>query len=117
MTRLNPAILKTASGSPGVKILNIAGIAIKSENRGTNTQVRFKKNPKLIREAWVKIRQSVYRHNKTKRLLVKSIWRINKRKVTLFILGSKDCKNPWREAYSSAKMDSFRKDKAPIIER
>ena len=117
MTRLNPAILKTASDSPGVKMLNIAGIATKSENSGTNTHVRFKKNPKLIREALAKIRQSAYRHNKTGMFLVKSIWRINKRKVTPFILGSKDCKNPGREAYSSAKIDSFKKDNAPSIER
>jgi len=33
------------------------------------------------------------------------------------ILGSNDCKKPGFDAYSSAKMDSFKKDRAPVIER
>jgi hypothetical protein len=42
---------------------------------------------------------------------------INRRKVTVLILGSKDCKRPFRDAYSSAKIDSFKKARAPLMER
>ena len=50
MTRFNPRTLKPAIGSPGVKMLNNAGIAIKKEKSGINIHVLFKKKPKLIFE-------------------------------------------------------------------
>ena len=50
MIRLNPRTLKPAIESPGVKMLNNAGIAMKIEKSGINTHVLFKKNPKLIFE-------------------------------------------------------------------
>ena len=40
-----PITLKINITSPGVKTLNIAGIAIKSENIGINIHVLFKKKP------------------------------------------------------------------------
>ena len=36
---------------------------------------------------------------------------------TTFIFGSMDCKNPFFKAYSSLKTDSFKKDRAPAMER
>ena len=47
---ISPAIFTVIKGSPGVKMLKMAGMAMKSENRGMNTQVLFKKNPKRILE-------------------------------------------------------------------
>ena len=58
ITSFAPNILKTASVSPGVKILNKAGMAMKSENKGMNIHVLFKKKPKLIPEI-----QAKNRHN------------------------------------------------------
>ncbi len=72
MINLKLAILKVTSASPGVKILNKAGIAIKSENNGMNIQVRFKKNPKLILERYVKSKHRAYRHTRIETFLVKS---------------------------------------------
>ena len=53
MMKPTPAIFKVIRASPGVKMLNKAGIAIKRENKGMNTQVLFKKNPRSILEKWV----------------------------------------------------------------
>jgi hypothetical protein len=53
MMRLALAIFKVKSGSPGVKILNKAGRTMKRENKGMNTHVLFKKNPRPILEKWV----------------------------------------------------------------
>ena len=47
---LSPAIFSVAMVSPGVKMLKMAGRAIKSENRGMNIQVLFKKKPRWILE-------------------------------------------------------------------
>jgi hypothetical protein len=45
ITNFVPKNLKINKGSPGVKALNSAGMAIKRENSGINIQVLFKKNP------------------------------------------------------------------------
>ena len=42
---------------------------------------------------------------------------MKKRNDMALILGSKDCKNPLFAAYSSANIDSFKKDMAPVSER
>jgi len=112
-----PATLQPINGSPGVKILNNAGIAIKNENNGINTHVRFRKNLKFIPETSANNKHSAYRHNKIKMLFANNTWTMNKRKVIVFTLGSNDCKKPFRAAYSSANTDSFKKDNAPSIER
>ena len=117
MVNVIPAIFQATNGSPGVKILNNAGIAIKNENNGMNTHVRFRKNLKFIPETSANNKHSAYRHNKIKMLLASNIWIMNKRKVIVFTLGSNDCKKPFCAAYSSAKMDSFKKDIAPSTER
>jgi hypothetical protein len=93
-----PTILKSTNGSPGVTTLNKAGMAMKSENRGMNIHVRFKKNPMLILEQSASSKQSAYRHSKMKRFLVSSICTMNRRKVKVLILGSNDCKRPFLDA-------------------
>jgi hypothetical protein len=50
MTKCKPKSLKAQSISPGLAKLNNAGIAINKENNGIKTQVRLRKNPKLILE-------------------------------------------------------------------
>ena len=50
-------------------------------------------------------------------LFVKRVVKRNIKIVASFILGSMDCRNPFFDAYSSEKMDSFKKDRAPMIER
>ena len=41
----------------------------------------------------------------------------NNKMVAVFILGSRDCRNPFFAAQSSEKTDSLKNDKAPEIER
>jgi len=103
--------------SPGLKKLNSAGIAINKENNGINIHVLFKKKPILTLEKYARIRHMIYKQNETTMLFVKSTAKINMRNVTTFILESKDCKNPFFAAYSSAKIDSFKNDNVPVIER
>jgi hypothetical protein len=86
------------SGSPGETILNKAGMTIRSENMGINIQVRFKKNPKLMLDNSARNKHTAYRHNKTKRFCVRRMRMMKRRKVTVFILGSNDCKRPFRDA-------------------
>jgi hypothetical protein len=117
MVKVTPTTFQVANVSPGVKMLKRAGIAINSENKGINIHVRFKKNPKLILERYANSKHSPYRNRRIRIFLVNSTWRINNRRVTALILGSKDCRRPFCNAYSSAKIDSFKKDRAPIIER
>jgi hypothetical protein len=105
------------NASPGEKMLNKAGIAIKSENKGINTQVRFKKKPKFILERYASSKHNAYKHNKIRIFFVRITCVMNSKKVTAFIRGSNDCNNPVLKAYSSAKIDSFKKDKALKIER
>ena len=49
--------------------------------------------------------------------LIKSITVRTSKNETTFIFGSMDCKNPFFKAYSSLKTDSFKKDRAPTMER
>jgi len=112
-----PDNLKVRSGSPGVKPENNAGMAIKREKMGINTKVLFRKNPKRILEKDANKRQNKYEHNKSGMLFIISAAMIKSAKVAAFTLGSMDCKNPFFRAYSSAKMDSRKKDKALRIER
>jgi hypothetical protein len=103
--------------SPGVKILNSAGIAINKENIGINIHVLFKKKPILILEKYARTKQTTYRQKEIAMLFVKSIAIINNKNVITLILGSKDCKNPFLDAYSSEKIDSLKNDITPVIER
>jgi len=50
-------------------------------------------------------------------LFVKSTAIMKKRNDMALILGSRDCNNPFFAAYSSANIDSFKKDMAPVSER
>ncbi|MFH0917646.1 MAG: hypothetical protein V1830_00755, partial [Candidatus Omnitrophota bacterium] len=113
----NPRILKVITAWPGLKKPKSAGIAIKSENKGIKIQVLFKKNPRRIREQDVNKRHIAYKHSKTRIFLASSTWMINNNTVIAFTLGSRDWKNPFWLAYWSAKIISFKKDRALIIER
>ena len=93
-----PTILNARSGSPGVTTWNKAGMAIKSENKGINIQVRFKKNPILILEQSVSNKHNAYRHAIIRIFLVNSICMRKRRKVKVLTRGSKDCKRPFRDA-------------------
>lgn len=117
ITNFRPIIFRVNRASPGVKILNNAGIAIKRENIGTNIHVLFKKKPIFTLEKYTRIKHASYIQNKTVMLFVKSIAIIKRMDVITLILGSKDCKNPCFAAYSSAKIDSFKNNRAPVIER
>jgi len=117
ITNLNPSNLKINNGSPGVKVENNAGMAIKSEKIGINIQVLFKKNPRLILEKGVNSKQNKYKHIKRGMLFIRSAAMRKNAKVTVFIRGSIDCRNPSPDAYSSAKMDSLKKDSATRRER
>jgi len=117
ITNLNPSNLKINNGSPGVKVENNAGVAIKSEKTGINIQVLFKKNTRLILEKETNNKQNKYKHIKRGVLFIRRVEMRKKAKVTVFIRGSIDCKNPSPEAYSSAKIDSLKKDKVLKIER
>jgi hypothetical protein len=92
-------------------------MAIRNENMGIKIQVRFKKKPTLILEQSVRSKHNAYRHKRMKRFLAKSICMMKRRKVKVLTLGSNDCKRPFLDAYSSAKIDPFKKDRAPLIER
>jgi hypothetical protein len=112
-----PANLKLKRGSPGVTPENNAGMAIKREKMGINTQVLIKKNLKLILEKDANKIQNKYEHNKSGMFFIRSADIIKSAKVTAFTRGSMDCKNPFFKAYSSAKTDSLKKERAPRIER
>jgi len=64
ITMFKPAILKATSASPGVAKLNKAGMAINSENKGINTNVLLRKNPKFILEKYARTRDAIYKYNK-----------------------------------------------------
>jgi len=115
MHNIKENILKVKSGSPGLNTLKSAGMAIKSEKSGINSHVRFKKKIILIEEAKAKNRQRTYRLEIKIILLEKSTAKSNVSIIISLTLGSLACKNPFLEAYSSEKSDSFRKDKALII--
>jgi len=112
-----PNIFQLPKTWPGEKTLKIAGTAIKRENKGMNIQVLLRKKPSLIDEIVDKNRQNAYREAKTRISFVRTVRIMNKRKVNPLILGSRDCKKPLFKADSSAKTDSFKKDRAPISER
>lgn len=114
---LIPHNLKINNGSPGVKVLNNAGMAIKRENRGINTQVLFKKKPKLILEKYANKRHTRYRDTKSGIVLIKSTEIRNSVKDAALMRGSIDCRNPFFRAMSSEKTDSLKKEMALKIER
>jgi len=98
MINFKPDNLKVNSVSPGVKALNNAGIAIKRENKGINTHVLFKKNPRLILEKITKIRHTEYNNSRNRMFFIKSMATRNSIKDTTLIRGSIDCRNPFFKA-------------------
>jgi hypothetical protein len=91
-------ILKIIKVSPGLKTLNNAGSAIKSENKGMNTQVLFKKNKRPIREKRTKIRHSIYKYEIRYTFFRRMTKIIKERIVSVFIRGSIDCRRPSLDA-------------------
>jgi hypothetical protein len=95
-----PANLKLNSSGPGVKLLNNAGSPMNNENSGMNTHVRFKKKPKLILEIQARNKDDKYKVKTTGILFSNNAEIIRKAKLTIFILGSRDCKKPSFTEYS-----------------
>lgn len=78
---------KCRSGSPGLKELNNAGMAIKREKIGMNIHVLFKKKKIFILENPASRRQEKYRDNNAGMLLEKAANRSKAKNVISFIRG------------------------------
>jgi len=117
IVNFKPKTLKDHSASPGLIKLNKAGMAIKRENNGMNTHVLLRKNRRPMPEKHASDRQNKY-ITARKGMVFASITDIKSSRVAAALKrGSLACRNPFFEAYSSAKTDSFRKDRAPVTER
>jgi hypothetical protein len=112
--RLNTPQIKI--GSPGLKKLNTAGMAMKRENKGMKIQVLLRKNHRLIPEKKVNAKTDRYITAIRWGFLVKSTARSKRRQEIVFMRASLLCKKAFFAAYSSAKTDSLKKDRAPLIE-
>jgi hypothetical protein len=87
-----------------------------NEYKGKNTELLFRKNPRLIFETKANIIQSKYK-TQSVAIFLRNNATVNKiKKAKTFIRGSTDCNNPRLAAYSSENTDSFKKDTTPIIE-
>jgi hypothetical protein len=92
-------ILKLTIGSPGVNILKSAGRAIKRENNGIKTHVRFKKKPRWIEERPASTRQNIYIPIRKWTFLENRTAKRKNRRLGNLIRGSPACKNPIFDAF------------------
>ena len=110
-------ILKLNTGSPGLKILKMAGKAIKRENSGIKIQVRFKKKPIFIDDTAATKRQKAYMLMRKKIFLENKTAKRSNKIIKTLTRASRACRKPCFAAYASENTDSLIKEHTPNMER